>query len=71
MTQNQAARQPERPETHRAATTGLDLAALALILAAVVALVVFGNATAAVLAAAGGVIALCYRAWRGRDTTQK
>ncbi|MEV6067096.1 hypothetical protein AB0L82_11140 [Nocardia sp. NPDC052001] len=41
-----------------------DLAALTIITAAVVALVVYGNANAAVVTAAGGLIAGVLRIWR-------
>lgn len=41
----------------------LDLAALVIIVSAVVALVIFGNASAAVLTAAGGLIAAGMRGW--------
>ncbi|WP_327140367.1 hypothetical protein [Nocardia sp. NBC_01327] len=71
MTPKWVGPQHEQPEPHSCPTTMVDLAALALILTAVVALVVFGSATAAVLAAAGGAVALCYRTWRGHHTGSK
>lgn len=43
-----------------------DLVALALILSAVVAIVVFGSASTAVISSAGGAIALAFRAWRAK-----
>ncbi|WP_067462712.1 hypothetical protein [Nocardia amamiensis] len=59
--------QRPRRSNPRSATV-LDLAALTLILTAVVAIVALSNATSAVLATAGATTALCYRAWRGRNT---
>lgn len=44
----------------------VDLLALTLILTALVALVVFGNADAAVIAAVGAATAIAIRAWHGR-----
>ncbi|UGT59117.1 hypothetical protein [Nocardia asteroides] len=53
----------KRLPAHSRTTTYLDLVALLLILGTVVVLVAI-DATSAVLAAAGGTTALCYRAWR-------
>ncbi|MEU1430884.1 hypothetical protein ABZ412_27815 [Nocardia sp. NPDC005746] len=44
-----------------------DLVALALILSAVVAIVVFGSASTAVISSAGGAFTLAFRAWRAED----
>ncbi|MGW4720290.1 hypothetical protein [Nocardia sp. NPDC004260] len=44
----------------------VDLLALTLILTALVALVVFGNADAAVIASVGAATAIAIRAWHGR-----
>ncbi|NKY53276.1 hypothetical protein [Nocardia vermiculata] len=53
----------EDPSPHTKAIV-LDLVALSVIAATVVALVVAGAANAAVLIAAGGLITTCFRVWR-------
>ncbi|MGW4768826.1 hypothetical protein ACWEO2_12405 [Nocardia sp. NPDC004278] len=60
---------PSAPRPNR--TAAFDLAALALILIAVIALVVLSNDTASALATAGATTALCFRTWRGHTTGSK
>lgn len=57
---------PSRADGIPVAVLIADLAALALILAALVAIVLFGNASAAVVSAVGAAISLAFRAWRTR-----
>lgn len=67
MTVNTATSENDRGGDSSGGNPWVDLVALAMIVIAVVALVVLGNAGAAVLTAAGGVIAGALRAFRRRS----